>query len=110
MNFTEYDDACADLDRGSPIPEASLAYYTLALGGESGEVQNEVKKVFRDDDGIVTPARHDNIVLELGDMLWYMSRVARMIGTDLQTVAQMNVDKLRKARAAKQAMANSGVC
>lgn len=98
--FDEYDYQCAALDKGSPIPEAGLAYYSLAMGGEAGEVQNEIKKVYRDDGGIVTPARHDAIIKELGDLLWYASRVARLIGSCMNEVQRTNIEKLTARRAA----------
>lgn len=98
--FDVYDHMCAALDKGSPIPDAGLAYYTLAFTGEAGEVANEVKKVFRDDGGIVTPERHAALVKELGDCLWYMSRVAKLIGSSLNDVQRTNIEKLTARRAA----------
>lgn len=74
-----------------------LAYATLGLGGEAGEVLENVKKTWRDD-GEVTPSRKEAIVKELGDTLWYLSAVADEIGVELSYVAQVNLDKLSDRR------------
>jgi NTP pyrophosphatase (non-canonical NTP hydrolase) len=108
VDFNEYDLACEDLDKGSPIPSAPLAYYSLAMGGESGEVQNEVKKIYRDDGGVITPARHNALIGELGDLLWYASRVARLAGTTLDAVAKYNINKLQHRRAMKHGVFAGG--
>ncbi len=34
--------------------------------------------------------------LELGDVLWYVSNAAYLLGTDLETIARRNLEKLKK--------------
>lgn len=72
----------------------SLTYVSLGLGGESGEVQEKVKKALRDDNGVVTDATRVGIAKELGDVLWYVARVAAEIDITLEDVAKMNLNKL----------------
>ena len=36
------------------------------------------------------------IAKELGDICWYIAEAASAIGYDLETIMQMNIDKLRK--------------
>lgn len=64
----------------------------LGLSGESGECADIVKKhLFQ---GHELDA--EKLANELGDVAWYLAITAKAIGMDLETVLQMNVDKLRK--------------
>lgn len=78
----------------------SINYPILGLVGEAGELANKYKKVLRDDDGILHPDKRKALQDELGDVLWYMAALARDLGTDLETIAKNNIEKLhsRKAR------------
>lgn len=38
----------------------------------------------------------EHIAKELGDICWYIAETATAIGYDLETIMQMNVDKLMK--------------
>lgn len=38
----------------------------------------------------------DHLVKELGDIAWYLAVSAKALGYDLESVLQMNVDKLKK--------------
>jgi len=69
-------------------------YPALGLAGEAGEVCEKVKKMFRDDDGEVTPAKLEEIKKELGDVLWYIANLAADFGINLDEVAMLNLDKL----------------
>ena len=72
-----------------------LAYYpVLGLTGEAGEVAEKFKKILRDKDGVVTNEDAQEIVKELGDVLWYITAIASDLGYDLQAVAETNADKL----------------
>jgi NTP pyrophosphatase (non-canonical NTP hydrolase) len=64
----------------------------LGLAGESGEVCDIVKKCWMQ--GHELDTKH--IAKELGDILWYVAETATAIGYDLETIMQMNIDKLRK--------------
>jgi NTP pyrophosphatase (non-canonical NTP hydrolase) len=71
----------------------ALAYVGLGLG-EAGEIQGKIKKVIRDDGGVLGDAARINIAKELGDLLWYVARAASEISVPLEVVAQMNLNKL----------------
>ncbi len=77
----------------------SLAYCGLGLG-EAGEVQGKIKKIIRDNNGIVSEEARQAIKAELGDVLWYIARMAYELRIDLDDVARDNREKLlnRKAR------------
>lgn len=79
-------------------PIGHLAYAALGLAGEAGEVANKVKKVLRDSDGALTADRQEQIYDELGDVLWYLARVASEIGVTLNEVGQHNLNKLAKRK------------
>lgn len=71
----------------------ALAYVALGLG-EAGEVQGKVKKILRDDNGVISEAARIAVGKELGDLLWYVARTASETGLTLEHVAQMNLNKL----------------
>lgn len=75
-----------------------LAYHGLALGGEAGELANKLKKLYRDDGGVMTEARKQDIISEMGDCLWYLDALARNLGTSLNAVATANIAKLLSRR------------
>lgn len=84
-----------------------LRYAVLGLTGEAGEVANKVKKVFRDDAGGVTDARRDDLVSELGDVLWYVAELATLLEVKLSAIFQANYNKL-SSRAARGTISGSG--
>ena len=84
-----------------------LSYTALGLAGEAGEISNKVKKILRDNDGVITGVARTQIISELGDVLWYVALTARQLGFPLETVANWNVQKLGD-RAARGALQGSG--
>jgi NTP pyrophosphatase (non-canonical NTP hydrolase) len=76
---------------------SALVYVALGLG-ESGEVQGKVKKILRDNAGVITDEARTEIAKELGDILWYVARAADEIGYSLEVVAQGNLDKLNSRK------------
>jgi NTP pyrophosphatase (non-canonical NTP hydrolase) len=70
-----------------------LYIMTVGLGGEAGEVQELLKKHVRD-------GRLDtqDLLLELGDVLHYLTRIAGRFGFTLDDVMEANVQKI-EARA-----------
>ena len=75
-------------------------YPALGLAGESGEVVEKIKKLFRDDNGVLTAERKALLEKELGDVLWYLTQLASDAGLSLEGVAKNNLEKLfsRKER------------
>lgn len=69
-------------------------YPTLGLAGESGEVAEKVKKIARDDEGELTEEKREDLIKELGDILWYIANVSHEIGIDMNDVAGINIAKL----------------
>lgn len=65
---------------------------TLGLVGEAGEVAEKIKKVIRDNSLL----SQEEILKELGDVLFYTAALANFYGGTLQQVAEMNMEKLDK--------------
>lgn len=102
MNFNDYQQqAVATAIYGAGV---TLMYPSLGLAGEAGEVCNKVKKIFRDDNGVVTEEKREALKGEIGDCLWYLAALARDLGISLAEAAAENINKLlsRKARGTLQ--------
>lgn len=80
--------------------DAKLLGQVFGLVGESGEVAEKFKKLIRDKQGALSQEDKDELVKELGDILWYVNSVAHLLGSDIEEVATRNLDKLasRKQR------------
>lgn len=78
-----------------------FVYLTLGACGEAGEIAEKVKKYIRGD---FKELPKEEIALELGDLLWYLSEQARLLGYELSEIAEMNLAKLaeRKKRGTLQ--------
>lgn len=98
--------------QGTPF---GIMYTALGLA-EAGEIQNKVKKMFRDDGtikfddlisddngqtftgmvsfGKISPERRLAIMKEMGGNLWYLAALAKEIGSTLSEIAAMNLDEL----------------
>jgi len=72
-----------------------LVYAVLALCGEAGELANKLKKHLRSG----TPPDVMVLADETGDCLWYISAICERLGLDLETIADMNLEKLAERRA-----------
>ena len=106
--FYHYDQAASATDITFPHSN-SLFYLALGANGECGEISDHIKKSIRDDGlfSVVTPKRRELILKEIGDTMWYLNKMARVLGSSLAEVAQMNIDKLR-SRATRNKLRGSG--
>lgn len=74
----------------------SLLYHAVGLGGECGEVLNEVKKVYRDKDEKLSDEDREKLILELGDVIWYVTAISKKLDVTLEEVLEKNKEKLVK--------------
>lgn len=72
--------------------EKKLAIFGLGIAEEAGEVAGKIKKFFRED--YTYDQTREFVLLELGDVLWYVGRIATWFGFTLQEVAEANTAKL----------------
>jgi NTP pyrophosphatase (non-canonical NTP hydrolase) len=86
---------------------AWLAYPALGLAGEAGEVAEHVKRVIRDDAGLLSAPRRGALAKELGDVLWYVAALASELELDLDEIAEANLEKLL-SRQRRGALTGSG--
>ncbi len=90
MTLNEYQEHAKRTHNGT-LGNMLLTVMALGLAGESGEVADLVKKVV----GHGHDLDKGKLLKELGDVLWYVAMTAECLGADLETVARLNVDKLR---------------
>lgn len=93
MTFSEYQKASR---RTAIYPNAgnNFIYPTLGLSGEAGEVAEKIKKVLRDETGVVSEEKRAEVAKELGDVLWYVAQLATELGLSLDEIAAKNIEKL----------------
>lgn len=94
MTINEYQKECL---RTEQPPDAKfsntmrLENGLMGLNGEAGEAIDILKKFLFQGHEL----DKEHLVKELGDVAWYLAVSADAIGYDLETIFQMNVDKLR---------------
>lgn len=101
LTFDEYSEAAdataKGLAREDTASAKSIPFLALAVNGEAGELAEKVKKSQREADaGNYEEA--DRYLREaegeLGDVLWYLDRLAASLGTTLNDAALENIAKL----------------
>lgn len=90
--FDEYQELATRTAGKFDQSKDAFSDYGLGISGEAGEVANKLKKVFYHGHDL----DHDEIALELGDCLWYLSMLATLLGLPLHVIAEMNIEKLKK--------------
>lgn len=94
MEFNEYQKFVKTM---KVYPEKrAIIYPVLGLAGESGEIAEKVKKWLRGDRLL----QKEELVKEIGDVLWYCAALADDLGFTFEDVVQANIEKLtsRKER------------
>lgn len=92
-DFDKYQKTCS---KTAVYPEIgnNFVYPTLGLADESGEVAGKIKKVIRDNGGVVDEERKQDIKKEMGDVLWYLAQLATELNLKLSDIAKTNIEKL----------------
>ena len=75
-------------------------YPLLGLAGETGEAIDRIKKLWRqygeDWNTKLTAEERLEVLQELGDIQWYITRILHMVEADLEEMIHENVSKLIK--------------
>ena len=74
-----------------PIPYIRVLEGLMGLNGEAGEAIDILKKVIFQGHEF----DREHLAKELGDIAWYLAIAADALSYDLETILQMNVDKLK---------------
>ena len=93
-DFVYLADRLVELDRkGANIERLTTA--AVGMSAESGEFLEIVKKmVFQGKPW--SDANREHLLIELGDILWYVAQATQALGVDFDTVIEMNIEKLGK--------------
>jgi len=103
MNFAEYQKA-ATATADYPSKGSNLLYPALGLAGESGEVVDKIKKLWRNKGKTMpqqlTPEEKAELVMEISDVMWYVAALSEELNVSMEEVARLNIEKLmdRKTR------------
>jgi len=65
----------------------NLVYPTLGLVGETGEIAEKVKKIYRDNQGEVDEDRRVALSKEIGDVMWYLAALCYEYRVSMSDVA-----------------------
>jgi len=101
MNFNEYQKECRKTDVGTAAQdclEPGWLYYTMGIAGETGELMEKIKKLFRDNNGIIDNDFKSALIKEMGDVQWYMARLADQFDIDFEVIFRTNVKKLQSRK------------
>lgn len=82
--------------RTNKYPSRSV-FYDLVMGvcSEAGEIAGLVKKHDRDTTAVqLDEAERRHLALEIGDVMWYCSELAKFTGFSLEQIVKMNIEKL----------------
>jgi len=98
VNLDEYQAAIEGFDtnttRHYDLRDGLYVEKILGLVGEAGELADKYKKIIRDKGSVISDADRDELIKELGDVLWYVATLARYLGASFDDVATLNVAKL----------------
>lgn len=98
MTFDEYQKKAlkTDLFKGKDKNIRSDGFIEKLLGliGETGEVAEKFKKIYRDEGGQISADKKTELTKELGDILWYIASVSEYLDIKLDDIAQANIEKL----------------
>ena len=93
MNFSEYQELAMRTRGNYDSKRDQLMCAGLGLTGEAGEVAELIKKrLFH----LKNSVKDEDIVKEMGDVMWYLALLADNIGWNLELIATLNIEKLKK--------------
>lgn len=87
LNLNEYQKLAS---RTANLKDEALTNFALGIAGEAGEVADMVKKHVYHGHQL----DRDELIKELGDVLWYVSQLAAWMNIELDEVARRNIEKL----------------
>lgn len=88
----------------------NIAYMLTGLTAEVGEINDKIAKAVRKNQIKITRNNlctwndrtpsdfRDNLIKEIGDVLWFVAGLSKVLGVNLNDVAQGNLDKLQSRK------------
>jgi NTP pyrophosphatase (non-canonical NTP hydrolase) len=100
MTFEEYQKQAITTLIAHPDPLMDKTIMVLGIAGEASEIAEKWKKLVAYREGKITEDDIRELSKEIGDVLWYLTVFADMLGVSMDQIATTNVQKLasRKAR------------
>lgn len=95
MNFDDYQEKAVTTALFSGDEFMDLLHWTLGVGGEAGEITEKIKKIVRDKQGKISNQDREDLMKEVGDVLWYLAVLSRHLGYSFDEVAKANLLKLQ---------------
>lgn len=98
LTIKQYEEINAGTDKNPALSHSDLQLPLVGLYGETGSLLTLFKKKWRD----TKAYRHlaEDIVEEIGDLLWYMTNVSRRAGLSLEDIARKAFPELREFKPA----------
>lgn len=101
MNVKEYKDASSrtflNREEGIDAKTTDLLHCVIGMGTESGELLDQFKRHIY----YGKPLDIINVKEELGDQLWYIMNLCRLMNFDIEEIMQLNINKLQARFPAK---------
>lgn len=97
-------DEVSEYEESQRLISFTEIYPILGLSGEVGELIEKIKKAYRNNpcypDIVDIPGLRQEVYYELGDILFYIARIAKLFGYLLSEILKGNQEKLndRKKR------------
>jgi NTP pyrophosphatase (non-canonical NTP hydrolase) len=105
-DFKSYDQFVEELWFYDPAAHGSmpeLGYLGLCCTEEAGEIAGKLKKFYRDGGDFASDEfLGQKLLREIGDELYYLVKLAHVLGYSLEDVARANEEKLRDRQARGQ--------
>ena len=106
MTLNDYHDKAMSTNAES---SDNIVYSLLGLNAEVGEINDKIAKwrrkgmanidnnkwVFTTSSEVEATYLRNELLKEVGDVLWFCAHLSRQLGSTLDDVAKMNIEKLR---------------
>lgn len=94
LTLNDYQEAAHVTSKNTRIDGNCWLYPALGLANEAGELLGKIKKIYRDNGGILGDTDRLAMMAELGDILGYVAELATQLEIDLNEIAGCNLKKL----------------
>lgn len=91
MDFKEYTEEVRRTVAHLPNSFQDQLHMSIGISTEANEILDAYKKSFAYDKSLDVI----NVGEEIGDLMWYVANLTRMLDLDFEKILQINLDKLR---------------